>query len=63
MYIPPEPARDGGRMGPDDPGRRRRGMDILVEGVGGRMLEAEEAADGAEVLIEALFLKWGGGGG
>ena len=37
VYRAPEPARDGGRIGPDDPGTLMRGMDILVEGVGGRM--------------------------
>ena len=46
----------GGRMGPDDPGTLMWDMGILVEGVGGRMLDDEEAADGAEVF-EVLFLE------
>lgn len=54
----PEPARDGGRRGPEDPEPLIRDRDTLVEGVGGRMEDEDEAAEQeAGGLTEVLPLE------
>lgn len=45
MNRAPEPARDGGRRGLEGPEGLMRDIGILEEGVGGRMEDADEAAD------------------
>lgn len=47
MNKAPELARDGGRRGPEDP-EGLKGSDTLVEGVGGRMEDEEDAIDEAD---------------
>lgn len=44
----PELARDGGLRGPEDPEPLKKGSGTLVEGVGGRIEDEEDATDEAD---------------
>lgn len=48
MNRAPELARDGGRRGPEDTEPLMKESDTLVEGVGGRMEDEEDATDEAD---------------
>lgn len=62
MNRAPALARDVGRRGPEDPDPRMKGRETLVDGVGGRMEDREDATDEAEdggltgVLLLLLML-------
>lgn len=45
VNMAPELAREGGRMGPEEPEPRLYGRETLVEGVGGRIEDDEEVTD------------------
>lgn len=55
--MAPEPAREGGRRDTDDPGPLIRDIDILEEGVGGRIDNEEEAAEEDGGLTDVPFLR------
>lgn len=59
VYRAPELARDGGRRGPEDPEPLMYDRDTLVDGVGGRMEDEEDATDEADDggLTGVLLLK------